>query len=67
MLYNAHDLEPFMALMAPDVHVSDTVSGKVLASSAEELRPRYVERFKSPVRAEVLGRLNLGSVVVDRE
>lgn len=56
-----------MELMAPDVHVYDTVTGKVLANSAAELRPRYVERFKTPVQAEVVGRLMQGPVVVDRE
>ncbi len=29
-------------------------------------RPRYVERFKTPVHCELLGRLVLGNVVVDR-
>lgn len=28
---------------------------------------RYVERFKTPVHCELIGRLALGNVVVDRE
>lgn len=40
---------------------------QTIAASAEQLRPRYVERFKSPVHCELLGRLALGNVVVDRE
>lgn len=29
----------------------------MIASNAAELRPRYVERFKTPVHAALLGRL----------
>lgn len=65
--YNARDLDNFMALMAPDVLVMETETGKVLARSAEELRPRYVERFKTPVHCELVGRLHLGDTVIDRE
>lgn len=46
---------------------SDGVTGAMIANSKEALRPRYVERFKSPVHCELLGRLVLGNVVVDRE
>jgi len=56
-----------MSLMADDVTATDSVTGAVLASNKEELRPRYVERFKTPVYSELLGRLCLGNVVVDRE
>ena len=65
--YNARDLDAFMSLMADDVTATDAISGAVLASNKEELRPRYVERFKTPVYSELLGRLCLGNVVVDRE
>ncbi|GAX77565.1 hypothetical protein CEUSTIGMA_g5009.t1 [Chlamydomonas eustigma] len=65
--YNARDLESFMDLMAEDVHVSDSETGAVLATNKHELRPRYVERFKTPVHAEILGRLCCGDTVVDRE
>jgi hypothetical protein len=56
-----------MSLMAEDVLVTETETGKVLASSAEELRPRYVERFKTPVHCELVGRLTLQDTVIDRE
>jgi hypothetical protein len=36
------------------------------ADSKEVLRPRYVERFKTPVHCELIGRMILGNVVVDR-
>ncbi|GLI61868.1 hypothetical protein VaNZ11_004338 [Volvox africanus] len=66
-LYNARQVEHFMDLFTDDVVVLDGITGAVIASSKEELRPRYVERFKSPVHCELLGRLVLGNVVVDRE
>jgi hypothetical protein len=65
--YNARDLDQFMSLMAPEVQTIDATTGKVLASGVDELRPRYVERFKTPVHCELLGRLCCGNVVVDRE
>jgi len=54
-------------LFAEDVVVTDGLTGAIIASSREELRPRYVERFATPVHCELLGRLVLGNVVVDRE
>ncbi|PNH11080.1 hypothetical protein TSOC_002143 [Tetrabaena socialis] len=66
-LYNAREVAPFMELFTDDVHVSDGISGAVIATSKEALTPRYVERFKGPVHCELLGRLVLGNVVVDRE
>ncbi|KAL6745236.1 hypothetical protein V8C86DRAFT_2984426 [Haematococcus lacustris] len=66
-LYNARDLDAFMEMFSEDVHVSDTVTGAVLARSKAELRPRYEARFSSPVHCELVGRLALGNVVVDRE
>lgn len=66
-LYNARDVDAFMTIFHEDVQVMDGITGAVLASSKAQLRPRYVERFKSPVCCELLGRLVLGNVVVDRE
>lgn len=65
--YNARDLEKFMSLMAKDVKVTNVFTGDVIAMSAEELRPRYEARFKTPVHCEVISRTCLGSIVVDRE
>lgn len=45
-LYNARDLEPFMQLFTDDVYVSDGITGAVIASSKEQLRPRYVSLAK---------------------
>ncbi|GIL75608.1 hypothetical protein Vretimale_15133 [Volvox reticuliferus] len=66
-LYNARQVDSFMELFTDDVVVLDGITGAIIASSKEELRPRYIERFKSPVHCELLGRLVLGNVVVDRE
>lgn len=66
-LYNSRDVDAFMSIVADDVLVMDGVTGAVLAQGKEQLRPRYVERFKTPVHCELLGRLVLGNVVVDRE
>lgn len=45
----------------------NTETGEVIARGVAELRPRYVERFKTPVHCELLGRLACGDTVVDRE
>ncbi|KAI8472591.1 MAG: hypothetical protein J3K34DRAFT_413574 [Monoraphidium minutum] len=65
--YNARDLEAFMAVMADDVVALDAETGAVIATGAAELRPRYVERFKTPVYSELLSRVMCGATVVDRE
>lgn len=65
--YNRRDLETFMTLLADNVHVSDGETGAVIATTKEELRPRYVTRFKSPIHCELIGRLCIGNTVVDRE
>ena len=39
----------------------------MIASSAEELRPRYVKRFQTPVHCELISRVSCGDTVVDRE
>ncbi|MEW5301114.1 MAG: hypothetical protein WDW36_003994 [Sanguina aurantia] len=66
--YNAHDIDAFMALMSEDVVAVDGITGAVIASGVVALRPRYEARFASrSVHCELLGRLVLGQVVVDRE
>ena len=53
--------------MSDDVLVTDWETGVVLSSGKAALRPRYEERFKTPVHASLLGRLVCGKTVVDRE
>ena len=56
-----------MQLLADDVLVTDGETGAVIAKTKEELRPRYVSRFQSPVHCQLIGQVCLGSSVVDRE
>ena len=65
--YNARDIDAFMALMAEDCVAKDAVTGAVMAQGTQQLRQRYESRFKTDVHSELLGRLCLGDVVVDRE
>eukprot|EP00882_Tetradesmus_deserticola_P011467 GHRQ01012132.1.p2 GENE.GHRQ01012132.1~~GHRQ01012132.1.p2 ORF type:complete len:160 (+),score=28.46 GHRQ01012132.1:288-767(+) len=65
--YNARDLGAFMDLLAEDCVATDAVTGAVLGTGKAELRKRYKARFQTDVHSELLGRLCLGSVVVDRE
>eukprot|EP00741_Cyanophora_paradoxa_P013624 tig00020704_g13153.t1 len=66
--YNARDIDAFLACFADDALLVNLDDGKVLASGKEEMRPRYVERFKSPeLHCDVVGRLAMGDTVVDRE
>jgi putative hydrolase of HD superfamily len=65
--YNARDIDAFMALMSDDCIAKDAVTGAVMAHGKEQLRERYTSRFKTAVHSELLGRLCLGDVVVDRE
>jgi putative hydrolase of HD superfamily len=65
--YNARDIEAFMALMSDDCVAKDAVTGAVMAQGKQQLRERYENRFKTAVYSELLGRLCLGDVVVDRE
>lgn len=43
-LYNARDLDAFMAVFAPDVVVVNADTGETIATSAADLRPRYEVR-----------------------
>jgi hypothetical protein len=56
-----------MAILSDDCVATNAVTGEVLAQGKVELRRRYEARFQTNVYSELLGRLCLGSVVVDRE
>lgn len=66
-LYNLRQVDPFLELFADNVIVMDGLTGTITASNKNELRPRYVARFQTPVHCELLGRLVIGNTVVDRE
>jgi len=65
--YNARDIKAFMACWALDAEVyawPDTS----LASGAEALRTRHVERFKEPdLFAKLISRVGVGGLMIDRE
>ena len=56
-----------MDLFADDVIITDIDTGAVIASNKDEMRPRYVARFGSPVHCELISRTVLDNVVIDRE
>ncbi|EKX42561.1 hypothetical protein GUITHDRAFT_73934 [Guillardia theta CCMP2712] len=66
-LYNKRDADEFMTLFDPDCQLLDLQTGKELARGHDQIRARYIERFKSPVYCSLYGRLAIGKVVVDRE
>ena len=66
-LYNLRQVDPFLELFADDVIVMNGLTGTITASNKNELRPRYVARFQTPVHCELIGRLVIGNTVVDRE
>lgn len=66
-LYNARDLDAFMALWAPDARVY-AHPNTLLADGHAAIRARHAERFAEPdLHARLLHRAVLGSTVVDHE
>lgn len=44
-VYNAHDIEGYCALFAPDATIADLVTGQIICSGLEEIRSVYAKRF----------------------
>ena len=67
--FNDHNLEAFLPLFAEDVVIHDLVDGSVVLRGIATFRDRYVRVFdeRPLVRADLAGRLTLGSFVIDRE
>jgi len=66
--YNAHDIDGFLATYSPTVEMRSLPSNELLRSGHEEVRKFYEERFSNPnLRAELLGRTVLGTMVIDHE
>jgi hypothetical protein len=67
--FNEHDLDALLPLFAEDVVIHDLVDGSVMLRGIEAFRDRYVAVFRDRprVRADLIGRLGLGSFVIDRE
>lgn len=66
-LYNLGDIDQFMTVFTEDAQVFDGWTGKIVARGITEIRPRYEQRFLTPVSCRFVGRLVLGNIVVDRE
>ena len=65
--YNARDIEALLAIYAPDAQMFEHPS-KLLASGTQELRDRFVARFREPnLHATLLKRIVSGLVVIDHE
>jgi hypothetical protein len=67
--YNAHDIDAYMALFAPDAVISDLQSGVEIARGAEAIRALYTARFRDnpELRGEVFASTDLGDFAIDRE
>jgi putative hydrolase of HD superfamily len=65
--YNARDIDAFMAEWAEDAQYFAFPS-TLLASGAAAIRARHVERFREAgLHGELLQRMVVGNLVVDRE
>jgi putative hydrolase of HD superfamily len=65
--YNARDIDDFMRWWAPDCQYY-AFPDTLLASGAEAIRERHVERFKEPdLHGKLLSRIVSGNLVIDHE
>ena len=44
-VYNAHDIDGYCALFAPEATISDLVTGAAICSGIDEIRAVYAKRF----------------------
>jgi len=67
-LFNAHDLEGFLALFAEDVEVAE-LPGTSAPTGKAKLRELYAERFKAnpDLRASAEAQMVSGSFVIQKE
>jgi hypothetical protein len=67
--FNDHDLDALLPLFAGDVVIHDLIDGSVVLRGIDAFRARYERVFRERpfVKAELVGRLTLGSFVIDRE
>lgn len=67
--YNAHDLDAFVACFAADVRIHRMPDLQPALTGRDALRAYYDEhRFRIPgLRAELRGRITLGTLVIDHE
>lgn len=67
--FNDHDLDALLPFFTDDVVIWDLVDGSIVLQGIDAFRARYERVFgeRPLVRAELAGRLTLGSFVIDRE
>ncbi|MBB3021623.1 hypothetical protein FHR70_004725 [Microvirga lupini] len=65
--YNAKNIDAFMACWGEDAQYFAFPSN-LLAEGAQQIRERYVVRFKEPnLFGQLIHRMNVGNLVIDRE
>ncbi|WP_201835191.1 nuclear transport factor 2 family protein [Microvirga zambiensis] len=65
--YNAKDIDAFMSCWDEDAQYFGFPSD-LLAEGAAQIRERHIARFQEPnLFGELVGRMNVGNLVVDRE
>jgi hypothetical protein len=67
--FNAHDLDAFLMSFTDDVVILDLLDGSVIVNGIDAFRRRYeaVFRNRPRVRADLVARIVIGDIVVDRE
>lgn len=65
--YNARDVDALLATYAPDARQYE-YPATLLASGADEMRPRFMTRFQEPdLHARLVQRVVMGKLVIDHE
>lgn len=65
--YNAKDVEALLETYAPEAE-QHTLHGELLAKGHDQLRPRFLTRFKEPnLHAKLVSRIVVGNIVTDAE
>lgn len=65
--YNAKDIEALLKTYAPDAE-QYTLHGELLAKGHDQLRTRFLTRFKeSNLHAKLLSRIVVGNIITDAE
>ena len=67
--FNDHDLDAFLPLFAEDVLILDLLDGHEILRGMDAFRTRYARAFEDEpeIHAELLGRIVMGSIVIDHE
>ena len=68
-VYNAHDIDAYCSLFAPDATISDLVTEQLICDGIDEIRSVYTKRFADNpgLRAEVHQRMEGADFAIDKE